>query len=213
MHLPTMPLWNLYYHFVWATHQRRPLITPIREAPLYQFIHHKTHQLGGRLHAVGGIADHIHLIVSIPPSLAPAEYTKAIKGSSSRYLNVNHAHPDAKFQWQEEYGVFSISERNLSLAIAYVQNQKHHHSAGTLFPSIEPDALPTPTHRQSVSNGLHPDRPRFPITGGLDRISANSHSFNGSIPVPKENRDRIELSIAVHSSRKSSCTSTVVKRA
>jgi putative transposase len=136
-----MPLWKLYYHFVWATHKRLPLITPIREAPLYQFIHHKTDELSGRLHAIGGIADHLHLVVSIPPSLALSAYVKAIKGSSSRYLNVSHADPAARFQWQQEYGVFSISEKNLSAAIAYTQNQKHHHLTGSTISRLEPDAL------------------------------------------------------------------------
>ncbi len=136
-----MPLWKLYYHFVWSTHKRLPLITPIRETPLYQFIHHKTDELGGCLLAIGGIADHTHLIVSIPPSLALSQYVKAIKGSSSRYLNVYHANSDTQFKWQQEYGVFSISEKNLSVAMAYTQNQKHHHSQGTTFSRLEPDAI------------------------------------------------------------------------
>jgi putative transposase len=139
-----MPLWNLYYHFVWATHERRPLITPIREAPLYQFIDHKTTELGGSLHAIGGIADHIHVIVSSPPSLALSEYIRLIKGSSSRYLNANYPNPSAKFKWQQEYGVFSISPKNLDLAITYAQTQKRHHAQGTTFPQLEPDAIFTP---------------------------------------------------------------------
>lgn len=162
-----MPLWKLYYHFVWATHKRLPLITPILEAPLYQFIHHKTDELGGCLHAIGGIADHVHLVVSTPPSLALSEYVKAVKGSSSRYLNVNHANSTTQFKWQQKYGVFSISEKNLSIAIAYAQNQKYHHSQGTIFPRLEPDAIPS-TRPQSVSNGLRTISPDFQSERGMD---------------------------------------------
>ncbi|BAU09952.1 transposase IS200 [Leptolyngbya sp. NIES-3755] len=79
-----MPLWKLYYHFVWATHDRFPLITPDQEASLYRFIQHKTNELGGHLHAVGGIEDHLHLIVSTPSSLALSDYVRLIKGSSAR---------------------------------------------------------------------------------------------------------------------------------
>jgi putative transposase len=140
-----MPLSHLYYHFVWATHERMPLITPIREAALYEFIQHKVKELGGSVYAVGGIEDHIHLIATAPPSIALSEYIRLIKGSSSRYINSNYSDPNAKFKWQQEYGVFSISKRNLDSAIAYVQNQKHHHATGEIFPSLEPDSLPLPT--------------------------------------------------------------------
>jgi putative transposase len=140
-----MPLCHLYYHFVWATHERLPLITPVREALLYPFIRHRTSHLGGSVYAIGGIADHIHLIATIPPNLAVSDYVRLIKGSSSRCMNVNAASPPAKFKWQQEYGAFSVSERNLKTAIAYVQNQQQHHAEGTIFPLLEPDALPLPT--------------------------------------------------------------------
>lgn len=138
-----MPHWNLNYHFVWATQQRQPLITPIREVPLYHWIKSRTHQLEGCLHAIGGIADHVHLIVSIPPNLAPSAYVKLIKGGSSRWITLNHPDPQIKFKWQNEYGVFSISDRNLHHAVAYVQHQKQHHTNGTIFPTVEPDTLHT----------------------------------------------------------------------
>jgi putative transposase len=93
-----MSLWKLYYHFVWATYQRLPLITPVLEEPLYQFIRQKTDELGGYVHAIGGISDHAHLIVSIPPSIALSHYAEGIKGSSSRYLNAHHANPTARFK-------------------------------------------------------------------------------------------------------------------
>jgi putative transposase len=141
-----MPLWKLYYHFVWATHDRLPLIAPIQEASLYPFIHHKTNELGGCLHAIGGIEDHLHLIVSTPPSLALSDYVRLIKGSSARYMNANFPDSSTKFRWQNEYGVFSISQKNLDLAIAYAQNQKRHHAENTIFSHLEPDALLSPKH-------------------------------------------------------------------
>jgi putative transposase len=144
-----MPLWRLYYHFVWSTHDRQPLITPIREAPLYQYIHDKSNSLGCYLHGIGGIDDHIHLIVSIPPKLALVEFVRLIKGSSSHYLNTSHPDPFFKFKWQQEYGVFSVSKRNLDQAIAYVQHQKHHHSNGTAIRALEPDSIPLPDAPES----------------------------------------------------------------
>ena len=82
-----MPLWRLFYHLVWATHERQPLITPAHEQILYPHIKGKVDFLECQLHAIGGIEDHIHIIVSIPPKLSISDFAKRIKGSSSRYLN------------------------------------------------------------------------------------------------------------------------------
>jgi putative transposase len=108
-----MPLCHLYYHFVWATNDRLPLITPVREASLYKFIHYKTKEIGGYVYAVDGMTDHLHIIATTPPSLALSEFIRQIKGSSSRYINANFPDFGHKFQWQSEYGAFSVSKRNL----------------------------------------------------------------------------------------------------
>jgi len=136
-----MPLWKLYYHLVWATHERLPLITPMREKTLYQYFHGKSDALGAYLHAVGGIDNHVHLIVSIPPKLAIADFVRLLKGSSSHYLNTSHPDPSCKFKWQQEYGVFSLGSKQLDFAIAYAQNQKHHHSNHTTILALEPEAI------------------------------------------------------------------------
>ncbi|GAP95297.1 hypothetical protein [Leptolyngbya sp. NIES-2104] len=62
-------------------------------------------------------------------------------------MNANHAF-HIKFAWQNEYGVFSISPKNLDRAITYAQNQKTHHAENTIFPHLEPDALPQPKPRK-----------------------------------------------------------------
>jgi Transposase IS200 like len=82
-----MPLWRLFYHLVWATQERQPLISTAHEQILYPYIKGKADFLECQLHAIGGIEDHIHLIVSIPPKLSIANFAKRIKGSSARYLN------------------------------------------------------------------------------------------------------------------------------
>ncbi|XHX75797.1 MAG: IS200/IS605 family transposase [Stenomitos frigidus ULC029] len=132
-----MPLWKLYYHLVWSTYDRQPLLTPPREAQLYRYIARKVDSLGCILHAIGGIDEHVHLVVSIPPKLAIADFVKHIKGGSSHDLN--HSNPEAKpkFGWQNEYGVFSLGCKQLDRAIAYVQNPKDYHKNGTIIASLE----------------------------------------------------------------------------
>ena len=133
-----MPLWKLYYHIVWATVDRQPIITPTREAALYRYVKDKSHALESILHAVNGTDNHIHLIVSIPPKCAIANYVKHIKGGSSRHINRDLSSEGSVFAWQQEYAVFSMGQTQLDSAIAYVQHQKLHHAQGTLISALEP---------------------------------------------------------------------------
>ena len=123
---------------VWAT-RKRPLITAAIEPELYRYIKAKTKSLDSLFHAIGGMPNHLHLIVSIPPRYAIADFVKRIKGSNSRH--VNQTFPNQTFAWQQEYGVFSLGGKQLEAAIAYVQNQKQHHQNGNLMHGLEPEVL------------------------------------------------------------------------
>jgi putative transposase len=130
-----MTLWRTYYHFVWSTGDRMALITPDRESLLYEYIGQKSRFLEVQLHAIGGMPDHIHPIVSIPPKMAIAEFVKCIKGSSSHYLN--ELSGSKSFAWQREYGVFSLGGQQLDRAIGYVTSQKQRHHNRTLIKMLE----------------------------------------------------------------------------
>ena len=131
-----MPYWKLYYHFIWGTKNRLPLIDSAFEAELYRAIAAKVQALDGFVHAIGGIEEHVHLAVSVPPKVAPAKFIGDVKGNSSHY--VNHViKPDFEFYWQDEYGVLSFGEKNLSTIVMYIHNQKQHHAAGTLIAAME----------------------------------------------------------------------------
>ncbi len=132
-----MAFWRLYYHLVWATKEREPLINSDREVELYPYIIDKADALGCIVHAIGGVEDHIHLVVSIPPTLAITDFVKRIKGSSAHFLNQALSASLNKFGWQEGYGVFSLGGKQLEQAVDYVKNQKAHHSNGTAIASLE----------------------------------------------------------------------------
>lgn len=132
-----MALWRLYYHLVWATKERLPLITSDIEPHLYGYIIGKAHALGCITHAIGGIEDHIHNVVSIPPKISVAEFIKNIKGSSAHYINHGNFNYPSKFVWQRGYGAFSLGGKQLERAVNYVYNQKKHHQEGTLISSLE----------------------------------------------------------------------------
>ncbi|MBW4619902.1 MAG: IS200/IS605 family transposase [Cyanosarcina radialis HA8281-LM2] len=133
-----MALWRLYYHLVWATKERLPLIKLELEVPLYNYIIGKSDAKNCIVHAIGGIEHHIHLVVSIPPQLSIADFVKTIKGSSTYYINNNVLSPKSnKFAWQEGDGVFSLGSKQLEQAVIYVQNQKIHHLEKTEIASLE----------------------------------------------------------------------------
>jgi len=116
---------RLFYHLVWSTKNREPLITQKLETDLFPFLVNKAKNLDCRIFSVNAFFDHIHLIMEIPPKCSIADIVKNLKGASSFDF------PD--LYWQRGYGVLSISERNLSAAIDYVKNQKDHHSKNETF--------------------------------------------------------------------------------
>ena len=132
-----MAFWRTYYHLIWATESRQPLITPDRESELYGYIIGKADAIGCIVHAIGGIEDHIHLVASIPPKIAIADFVKQIKGSSAYHLNHTPSASSLAFSWQHGYGVLTLGSKQLDDAKAYVINQKAHHLGKTAIPALE----------------------------------------------------------------------------
>lgn len=138
-----MPRWRLFYHLVWATRGRQPLITRERAPLVHRELRLAAQRHGMIVHAVGGVADHVHLAVSIPPTLPVATAVQRIKGASSRAIAGEFG---GAFGWQPDYSVDSFSERYLARVIAYIENQPRHHDEGALWPVIED--LPEPPQSQ-----------------------------------------------------------------
>ena len=131
-----MPFWKLYYHFIWGTKNHLPLIDSAFESELYRAIAAKVKNMDGFVHAVGRTEEHVHLAASVPPKVAPAKFIGDVKGNSSHYVN-HIIKPDFEFYWQDEYGVLSFGEKNLSAIVKYIHNQKQHHADGTIIAAME----------------------------------------------------------------------------
>ncbi len=130
-----MPYWRLFYHIVWGTKNRLDLIDPVWEKDLYGYMWGKATALECIPHAIGGISNHIHVAISIPPKLSVATMIGQLKGASSHHINKMYAH--GSFMWQTEYGVFSFSEKSLPTVADYINNQKIHHAVNTLIDAME----------------------------------------------------------------------------
>ena len=130
-----MPYWRLFYHIVWGTKNRLDLIDPAWEKDLYGYLWGKATALECVPHAIGGISDHIHIAISIPPKLALATLIGQLKGSSSHHINKTYS--GGSFLWQTEYGVFTFSEKALPSIVKYINDQKQHHAEKTLNTAME----------------------------------------------------------------------------
>ncbi|MBW4672268.1 MAG: IS200/IS605 family transposase [Cyanomargarita calcarea GSE-NOS-MK-12-04C] len=111
-----MAFWRTYYHLIWATDSRQPLITPACESELYSYIIGKAYAIGCIIHAIGGIEDHIHLVASIPPKISISDFVKQIKGSSAYHLNHTPSTSALGFSWQHGYGVLTLGSKQLDEA-------------------------------------------------------------------------------------------------
>ncbi|HSB01695.1 MAG TPA: IS200/IS605 family transposase [Anaerolineales bacterium] len=130
-----MPDWRLYYHVVWGTKNRLALIDPAWEKDLYEYIWGRAVTLDCIPHAIGGMPDHVHVAISIPPSLSVASLIVQFKCASSHHVNQNYA--DGSFLWKADYRILSFSEKSLSTIVDYVNNQKKHHADKTLNMEME----------------------------------------------------------------------------
>jgi putative transposase len=131
-----MPYWQLYYHIVWSTAERLPLLTPEVESEVHRYLRAKAQDLEGVVFAVNGMADHVHMVVSIPPKVAVAQFIGQVKAVASTKHNQRLA-TARLLAWQSESGVFSFDGKRLPNYIGYVERQKQHHAEGQTIPVLE----------------------------------------------------------------------------
>jgi len=126
---------QLFYHFVWGTKNREPMINEGIKALLRKFIQEKANELLTQILECDGTADHVHVLVSSPANLAPSDIAKHLKGASS--YSVNHEGSSSVLYWQDGYGVISVSPSAVSSVRQYIRNQREHHKTGSLWDEFE----------------------------------------------------------------------------
>jgi putative transposase len=110
-------------HVVFSTKDRRKTISSEFQPRLWSYAAGICKRQGIFLHAVGGMEDHIHLLIQIPPTIALANAILSIKSNSSRW-----AHEEGqKLAWQKGYAAFSVSASNIPAVVRYIGTQQAHH--------------------------------------------------------------------------------------
>jgi REP element-mobilizing transposase RayT len=121
---------KLIYHIIFSTKDREPLITPRLREDLYPYVGGIIRGQDGALEAIGGIPDHIHLVVRLKPDISVSEIVRLIKANSSKWVNEQPGCA-GRFGWQSGYGAFSVSLSQLAAACEYVKTQEEHHRKKT----------------------------------------------------------------------------------
>ncbi len=139
-----MPFWRLFYHVVWATRGRDAVLNASSAKTVERSIRATCRTCDVIVHAVSAMLDHVHLVVSIPPSMAVSALVGRVKGASSHVLRHPPDGPEIEgFAWQAEYGVLSFGEKALSDVVAYVTNQTERHAAQRLWDNLEQASEPS----------------------------------------------------------------------
>ncbi len=119
---------SLHTHFVFSTKERAPQITEQWRERLYAYIGGIVRNADCRLIDAGGMSDHIHLLIGMHQSIAPADLMRLVKSNSSGWV---HEDIKAPFEWQKKYGAFSVSKSGLDAVIHYINTQEEHHRTMT----------------------------------------------------------------------------------
>jgi REP element-mobilizing transposase RayT len=121
---------SLHYHIAFSTKNRELWIKPPFEQRLWAYLGGiaKTNRMQPL--QIGGIEDHVHVLLGAPAVLAPAKIVQLLKGGSSGWIQETFP-PMKGFGWQDGYSAFTVSASNLASVIAYIQRQREHHRTKT----------------------------------------------------------------------------------
>ncbi len=116
---------DLLVHIIFSTKDRQPSLNEELRRETHAYIGGIIiREINGKAVAIGGIADHVHILAWMPPTLSISDTLRIVKTNSSRWLNDKG---NQKFAWQIGYGAFSVSHSNLSTVANYIERQEEHH--------------------------------------------------------------------------------------
>jgi putative transposase len=119
-------LTRLLLHVVFSTKNRQPFITPEISTELHKYLAGIARNHDSPALAVGGVADHLHLLISLSKNIACADLLMHLKRDSSKWIKTKG--PEfAAFAWQEGYGAFTIGESQIEALRRYIATQEAHH--------------------------------------------------------------------------------------
>ena len=120
---------SLHYHVVFSTKDRAPIIVPAWRERLHAYIGGVVRNVEGVPEAIGGVADHVHLLIGLRATGRLADVVRDLKAVSSRWVHDEIG--ERAFAWQEGYGAFSVSASQREAVREYIARQEEHHRKRT----------------------------------------------------------------------------------
>ena len=115
---------SLHDHIVFSTKERRPFIKSPWRSNLHEYLGGTVRGLGGIPEIVGGVEDHVHLLVGLRATHCLADFMQALKKASSIWVAEKH---EQDFAWQEGYAAFTVSWTHIEAVRQYIATQEEHH--------------------------------------------------------------------------------------
>jgi REP element-mobilizing transposase RayT len=117
---------QIYIQTVFVVKSRKALIRPEWENELYKYTTGIVQERGNKLLAIGGMPDHIHILIGLKPAESLSDLVREIKKATNTYIKEQRFSKFA-FDWQAGYGAFSYSRSHIAAVCKYILNQKEHH--------------------------------------------------------------------------------------
>ena len=121
---------QIYIHLVFAVKYRDGVIDKSWRKELYQYIIGLINNRGHKVYAIGGMSDHIHILVSLSPKQSISELVQEVKRASTLLIK-EKKYVRCQFAWQEGFGAFSYGKSQIESVASYIQNQEVHHAKHT----------------------------------------------------------------------------------
>ena len=121
---------QIYIQVVFAVARRENAIRKQWRDELFKYITGIVTNYKQKLISIGGVEDHIHILLGIKPNIALSDLIRDIKANSTIFVNQKRFYK-GYFNWQEGFGAFSYSHSQLGDVIAYIQNQEEHHKTSS----------------------------------------------------------------------------------
>jgi REP element-mobilizing transposase RayT len=123
---------QIYLQIIFAVKYRCALIDPSWQNNLYGVIGNLINEANCKTIIVNGVKDHVHCFVGLKPIVSVSELMKSVKARSSKYVN-DHSLTSRHFHWQDGFGVFSYSQKDVEAVYRYIERQQEHHRSQTFL--------------------------------------------------------------------------------
>jgi len=117
---------SILIHCVWSTKKRESFLGSEVRNRLWPYLGGIARENRMKALAIGGVADHVHMLISLPRTLSVSKALQLLKGNSSKWIHETFPKLHS-FEWQEGYGAFSIGITAVDATVGYIRDQAEHH--------------------------------------------------------------------------------------